>query len=71
LKVIFFKHGCLIPTIFSNFSETQRPSGCVSESVLKIVGTTVFSKMTFNAYVEFTLSLRVFFTPGRKGRYEE
>jgi len=56
LKIIFFKHGCLFPPILSHISEVQRPSGCTPESVMKIGGAAVFSKMTFNIYVELTLS---------------
>jgi len=56
LKTIFFKHGCLFPPILSHISEVQRPSGCTSESVMKIGGAAVFLKMTFNSYVGLTLN---------------
>jgi hypothetical protein len=44
-----FDHGCLLPPIFFNMSEIPRPSGCISESVMKIGGTAVVEGITFNA----------------------
>jgi len=48
-KLIFLTTSRLFPTIFSNISEKQGPSGCVSESVTKMVGTTVVFKNCFQA----------------------